>query len=101
MPYIVSNKVNQSILNNKEFILEILSDLQIENAIKKIQRRVVGNVLNNISPSNIFEFCFCLRDSIKIVRLLLAAVSISDLCTLLSVSSSGRKNKLYIDAWSK
>ena len=39
---------------------------------------VVGNVFFNIFPSNInITICFCLQDLIKMVRLLLAVVSIS------------------------
>ena len=45
----------------------------------------VGNVQNNISPSNTFLNCFCLQNLIKIVSLFLAAVSINGLIHELSI----------------
>ena len=46
--------------------------------LQNIWRRVVGNVLNNISPSNnISKLCSIPQDFIKIVRLLLAVLSIN------------------------
>ena len=51
--------------------------------LQNIWRGVVGNVLIDISPSNIFlTNCFSLQNVIKIVRLLLAAVSINGLIHL-------------------
>ena len=48
--------------------------------LQKIRRGVVGNVLNGISPSNFIPTSdFCLKDFVKMVRPLLAAVSITGL----------------------
>ena len=50
---------------------------------KCLKRTIVGNILINISRSNIFLTCRCLKYFTKIVMLLLAAVGINwlkDLC---------------------
>ena len=58
--------------------------LELRMILPNISRRVVDNVLMNISPSNIFLHGVCLQDFIKIVRQFLAAVSINGLNHLYS-----------------
>ena len=58
-------------------ILMIILELRI--ILQNISRKVVGNVLNNISPSNIFPTLHLSESYRKSVRFVLAAVSINGL----------------------
>ena len=64
-----------SLKSRLDLILMIII-LEMKITLQHIRRRVVGNVLINISPSNIFPSIFHLKYFMKIVRFLFAAVSI-------------------------
>ena len=47
-------------------------------------RRIDSRILNILSPWNIYQICFCVKDFIRIVRLHLAAASMTGLKVIIN-----------------
>ena len=69
--------VPPTLSSGSKILLTITFELRIN--FTKYLKELLVNVLINISPAFFFQFSFSMKDLIKIVRLLLAAVSINGL----------------------